>query len=694
MPMMARMRSLAPWFMLTVGGVFVLFMVISDSKITDLFHQQKQNVGSIDGEAVSYQDYSTLVENLRKQQEQAGQNIDESQMDFFRDQVWDYMIIQKLKEKKIKEFGIIVTDDEIRDVILGPNPPQQLTQQFKDSTGNFNRQAYETALRDPRNKEYMIMLEEQIKAQLQEQKLQSYVSAAVTVSESEAKDQFFKQNIKMKAKYVMISAGSIPDSDVKVTDSDIKKYYDEHPEEFQQAATRKLKYVLFRKEPASEDSVAIMKNLEAIVAKLKTDTAAFKSYVEIYSENPYSRDTVALSNIAQEVRDKLVKGSNGQIVGPTATFEGYVVYKLINKVKSKNEQVKASHILVRSTENDNADLQKANEIYNQLMKGADFVTMAKERSDDGSKFQGGDLGWFGRGQMVKPFEDACFNGKIGVIQKPVKSQFGYHIIKVTDRSNQDFVIEKIVNKIQPSGTTVDKLYQDAQDFSYIAKKDGFETEAKVMKYSVIETPSFDKETQGIPGIGVNKALVNFAFDNSIGEISEVYRVQAGHAVVMVSDVTKPGLKSFDETKVQIKNTLLQKMKLEKALSIAKEIRAKIGDNGDANIAKTVFASVRVDSTSEFTSSGSIPGIGLDYSFSEYSLKGEMNKWSQPVKGSSNVYLIDVTFRTKFDPAQFDAQKAEIKKQLMFSKKSNFYSQWLLDLKNEVEVVDNRFQFFR
>ena len=84
MPMMARMRSLAPWFMLTVGGVFVLFMVLSDSKVTDLIHQQKQNVGSINGEDVTYQEYSTAVDNLKKQQEQAGQTIDESQMDFFR----------------------------------------------------------------------------------------------------------------------------------------------------------------------------------------------------------------------------------------------------------------------------------------------------------------------------------------------------------------------------------------------------------------------------------------------------------------------------------------------------------------------------------------------------------------------------------------------------------------------------------
>ncbi|MCX6169028.1 MAG: peptidylprolyl isomerase [Ignavibacteriales bacterium] len=694
MPMMARMRSLAPWFMLTVGGVFVLFMVLSDSKVTDLIHQQKQNVGSIDGEEVTYQEYSNAIDNLKKQQEQAGQTIDESQMDFFRDQVWDYIVAQKLIAKKIKDFGIVVTDDEVRNTLLGPNPPAQLTQQFKDSTGNFNRQAYEGALKDPRNKQIVIGVEDQIKEQLVQQKLQSYVSASITVSDAEAKDQYFKQAIKMKAGYVLIDANTIPDADVKVTDADIKKYYDEHPEDFKQVAERKLKYVLFRKEPSQDDSIAIKKNLEAIVTKMKGDTASFKSYVQIYSERPYSKDTVSLSTVPVDIRDALVKGKNGEILGPVATPEGYVVYKLNDKVKSKKEQVRASHILVKSTGNDNADLQKANEIYNQLMKGADFTAVAKEKSDDGSKFQGGDLGWFGRGQMVKPFEDASFNGKVGVIQKPIKSPFGYHIIKVTDKSNQDFVVEKIVNKIQPSATTADKLYQDAQDFSFVAKKDGFENEAKVMKYAAIETPSFDEEAQGIPGIGVNRALVKFAFDNSVGEVSDVFRVAAGHVVVMVSDVTKPGVKNFDATKAQIKNTLTLKMKLNKAASIAKDIRSKIDDNGDGNIAKTIWPSARVDTTTEFTSFGSIPGIGRDFAFSEYASKGDLNKWSEPVKGNSNVYLIKVNFRTNYDPSLFEAQKAEIKKQLLFTKKSNFYGQWIQDLKKEATIVDNRFQFYR
>ena len=280
MPMMARMRGLAPWFMLTVGGLFVLFMVLSDSKVTDFLSSQQQNVGSVDDEDVTYQEYSSLVDRARKNQEEASkQTIDEAQMDFFRDQVWDALVTQKLINKKIKEYGIVVTDNEVREALLGPNPPAQLRQQFTDSTGNFNRQLYETALRDPRNKQIVITVEEQIKEQLIQQKLQNYVSASVIVSDEEAKDQFIKQNIKMKANYVWIDLNTIPDTDIKVSDDELKKYYDDHAEEFKQVAERKIKYVLFNKLASKDDSLSVKKNLESIVTKLKNDTVSFKKYV-------------------------------------------------------------------------------------------------------------------------------------------------------------------------------------------------------------------------------------------------------------------------------------------------------------------------------------------------------------------------------------------------------------------------------
>lgn len=696
MAMMARMRSLAPWFILLVGGLFVLFMVISDSRVLEFLGRSSQNVGSIDGEEISYQDFSNMVERAKQNQERiTGQQIDENQMEFFRDQVWDALVTQKLIEKKIKEFGIVVTDDEIRNALLGPNPPEDLKRQFTDSAGIFNRQAYEQALRDPRNKQIVLYYEDLIREQLQQQKLQNYLFASIIVSDDEVKDHFIQQNIKMRADYILVNINLIPENEIKIKDEDLRKYYDAHIDDYKVEATRKLKYVLFRRQPSKSDSIGVKNNLEAIVAKIKTDTASFKSYVDIYSDQPYKKDTVSITALPVNVRDIIQKSNKGDIIGPIATYEGYDVFRLVDKIKSKNEAVRASHILIRSTGNDKADLEKANEIYNDLIKGADFAAVAKLKSNDpGSAANGGDLGWFSKGQMVKEFEEACFNGKIGVIQKPVKTPYGYHIIKVTGRLNEDFVIEKIVNRIQISASTLDKLYQDASDFAYVAKENGFESEAKLMKYDVIETPSFTEDAIAIPGLGVNKALVKWSFENGVGDISDVFKITAGYVVVKISDAAKAGFKKFEEVKNLVRIKVLEEKRFEKAMAIAKEIRSRIGDNGDKQIAKTIWPQARVDSTTEFTTTGSIPSLGLEYAFSEYAIKGELNKWSQPVKGVTGVYLINVRYRTKFDPSTYEIQKSAIRKELIQNKKNSYLNLWIEALKKEADIVDNRYLFYR
>jgi peptidyl-prolyl cis-trans isomerase D len=692
---MSRMRSLAPWFMITVGGLFILFMVFSDSRFLDFAKNQKQNVGSVDGEAITYQEFNSTVEQYKKNQEQqSGQQITEEQMDYFRDQIWDMMVSQKLVDKKIKEFGIVVTDDEIRNSLLGPNPPEMLKKQFTDSTGVFNRQAYESAMKDPRNRQIVVTLEEQIKQQLIQQKLQSYFFASLTVSDEEAMNRFISQNIKMKANFISVDAGSIPDADVKVTDADLEAYYNKHSEDYKVENQRKLKYVLFNRMPAAGDSALIKKNLEEVVKKVKSDTASFKSYVQSYSEQPYKKDTVTISNLPSELRNVLSRANKGDIVGPVATFEGYTVAKLVDKVASKNEMVRASHILVKSTGNDAADKKKIDDIYNELMKGADFAKVAREKSDDGSKTKGGDLDWFGKGQMVKPFEDASFSGKIGVIQKPIKTQFGYHIIKVTDKASQSFVIEKIVNKVQISATTADKIYQDAADFAYVAKENGFESEAKAMKYNAIETPEFNEEVRGIPGVGLNHALVKWAFDNKVGEVSDVYKVASGYVVATVSAVIKPGIKPLSDVKPGVKSSVLLEKKLEKALSIAKNIKKQIGSNGDGMVAKSVWAGARVDTTAEFTTAGNVPSIGRDFAFTEAAYKAELNKWTEPVKGKNSVFIIKVSYRTDFQSATFALEKEVLKKNLLQNKKNMYLSQWLEQLKKEAEIVDDRYLFFK
>jgi len=694
MGMMAKMRSLAPWFIITVGGLFVLFMVLSDSNLVKIVGQRSNNVGYVNGEPITYQQFSNYLEATRKQQQaQTGQDVDESQMQNLRDQVWNTFVNQMLIDEKIDEFGIVVTDDEVKDVILGPNPPAFLKQNFIDSNGVFNRELYEQAIYSPQNRDAIIQAEQTIRAQLTQEKLQSYLTGSIIVSDGEVLRKYQEQNVKLSAKFAVFEYNKVPDSSVTVTDEDLQNYYDEHKSDYKVDEQRKLKYVLFEKKPAKDDSISIKKNLEEIIKDLKQDTSTFRTYVNIYSDDPYSVDTLTVNQIHPDAVKILSSAEVGKIIGPVLTTEGFTVYKLLNKIRGKDEYAEASHILIRG--DDEAAKEKADSVYRALQNGADFVKTAMELSDDpGSGSRGGYLGWFGKGQMVPEFEKAVFNGRVGVVQKPVKSQFGYHIIKVLGKTNTKYVVEKIVNKIEPSGTTIDRLYENAGDFSYLAKENSFDSEAELMNYKVVETAAFNKDATYIPGIGSSKALANFAFENGVGDISDVFKVPAGYVVAMISEVKKAGFKTLEEVKSQVKIAVTREKKFEKTDQMAKDLYEKIKGTGSLDKAKEYAPNALVDEVDNFSISGNIPKVGRDQTFAAYCLEGELNKVSEPLRGNRGTYLIDVIARTEINQDDFKKQENTIRTNLLQQKKTQYFSQWIQKIRDEADIEDNRYMFYR
>lgn len=695
MGMMARMRSLAPWFILTVGGLFVLFMVLSDSKLTQLMGRQSMIIGTIEGEEITSQEFAQFVDQAKMNQEQqTGREFDEAQMNMLRDQVWDLLVKQKLVEKKIEELGLEVTDDEIRDVILGPNPPAFLKNSFIDSTGNFNRAAYESAIYDANNKMALIQAEEAVRNQKIQEKLRSYVTASVVVSQEELKRSYQEKNIQMDADYVLVNSSLITDSEIEVTDAKIEQYYKDNRELYKIDPQRKLKYVLFRKQAATADSNAVKQSLESIVPKLKNDPTLFESYAQSYGDLPYGIDTVSLTRISADAASKLSEAENGEIVGPVLTSQGYAIYRMNGVINSDDVTVRASHILIRDEGNPEEAKAEADKVYQQLKSGADFAELAKQVSEDpGSAVKGGDLGWFGRGAMVPEFEKASFDGKVGEIQEPVQTTFGYHIIKVTGKSNKKYILEQIVKSVDVSGATIDRIQEKANEFAYLASEDGFETTADDYSYVALETPGFKDDVASIPGIGQNSGLKKFAFENNVGDISDVYSVSSGYVVATVSEIIKAGYKPFEEVKEQAKVALVRKLKKEKAMEIASNIKEKI-QHGNLQPAKSVYPKAVISEAAGFTGGATVPGVGRDFAFISAALDAELNTIAGPVAGNKGAYLIDVTHRTEFDSSKFAMQKNLLRDQLLQRKKSSVFNEWLENLAANADVEDYRFRFYK
>ena len=693
MAMMAKMRSLAPVLIIGFGVIMVLFMVISGSDVMEIFGARTDNVGSINGEKITYKEFMKALDTERENlKQQKGKDVPDEDSFQFRDQVWNTLVNQTLLSQQVKKYGITVSDQEIRNILLGPNPPEALKRNFIDSTGKFNRSHYLSALHNPENSKALLGYEEYLKQTQLTQKLQSMLLASITVSNAEVKRKFIDQTTKINDQYILVDLNEFPDSSIKVSEDDLKNYYNSHLDQYGIKAQRKIRYVIFPFVPSAEDSQNVRLTLESILNQTKTDTTSFKTLVNTYSSLPYSKDTLSISSFAPDAAEKLLNAKPGIIIGPVLSRQGYSLIHFLGTVPSKETVVRASHILINQYGDDAKNYAEAMKIYDQIQKGASFSEMAKKYSKDpGSARRGGDLGWFGKGQMIPEFEKAAFSGKVGVVQKPIKTNYGYHIIKVTGRTNKKFIVEQIVNPIKTSVATKDQLLSNAKDFSYIANKDAFIKEAKLMNYQYKETPTFTKDAYYIPGLGVSDKLIKFAFDNDLNSISDPIRTTGGYVVAQVSEVIHESVKPFDKVKNLVKPLVVKEKKYELAKQKAESIKSKIGE--DMTKAFSIDPKAVVKQTGDFSVSGSVPGVGLDYNFIANSMKLPLNKVSNPVKGEKGYYLIKVLSRTPFNAKAFAIQRNKIMNNLLEQKKNDFFNEWLASLKKNADIVDNRSQFF-
>jgi len=693
MPMMAKMRSLAPAFIITVGALFVLFMVISDSNVLEAIGGPVKYIGKVNGKEITYQDFqSALDRQLENLKQQNGQDPNEDQLEQIREQVWESLINQALIDQLIEKYKLKVTDQEIKDVILGENPPDFLKQNFIDSLGNFNRQLYEQALFDPQNKNALIQAEEFVRQSRLTQKLQSILLASINVGEDEVRRRYIDQYTNIDADYILFDVNSISDAEIKITDEDLKNYYQKNLNLYKQLPQRKLNFVLFPNVASKDDTLLVIKNLENVLRKAKEDTSDFKGLVEIYSEIPYSRDTLTVQYFTSDVLPLIRNAKVGDLIGPVGTPQGYTIYKYYGTVQGDQQFVRASHILINQFGSDEKNLEEANKIYDRIIKGENFEKLAEQYSaDPGSAKNGGDLNYFSKGMMVKEFEEASFNGKINEVQKPVKTSFGYHIIKVTDKTNNKFVVERIVNQVKQSASTRDRIFNAANDFSFLAQKNGFEQEAKLMNYEIKETPLFSEQSVSVPAIGPNKRLVSYSFENSVGTISSPFKVPMGYVVVKIVEATKERFTPFEEVKESMRPAVIREKKFEKLEKSAKEIFQKL--NGNLNNISSIRPDLQVLNTGPFTPNGNIPNLGRDYLFINKALEAEIGKVQPPFKGMRGWYIMSVKSRTDFDKNNFEAQASVLKNQILNEKKGRFFSELLTKLKDDADIVDNRHMFF-
>lgn len=653
-------------------------------------------IGVVNGKKISFKDFS---EALRRASEsyrtQNSVDPDEDVERQLRIQVWNESVVEKLIETEIERLGIDVSDREIIDIVHGQDPPEFLVSQFRDSLGRFNRQAYDRAIADPQNAPAWLQVEHIIREQRKREKLQSLVTASVRVSESEIRNTFLEKSTTLDVDYLLFDpAVFVSDSAASLTDSDLKSFYADHKEEFKTKATRALKYVFFSHQPLSEDTAAII-NEFARLREQMTAGMDFETVAKTHSETPFAEKWVKHGELSRQKENAVFSAKSGTIVGPVFDFEGAHLIKVYDRRKAKDgeEMIRASHILIRAEALDTAAAYaKINDILRQIRAGANFAEMAKQHSEDGSAAEGGDLGYNRKGSWVKPFEDAAWKAPIGRVVGPIRTQFGYHLIKVTDRNADEANIGVLTLKLRAGNETIDKANQAAQDFAFLAKRDGFDKSAKELNYEVKETAEFQDDAY-IPAIGVNDIVQNFAFQNDIGDISEPLSVSGGVAVFIVDKARVEGVLPYDEVVDRIRPQALLEKKLAMLEPLVQSTRSSLkADNffAPAESDKRVIARA----TGPFKASEFIPGIGKDPQFVGAAFGLSPGTISKAVRGMRGYYILMLKNISPFDTAAFAIERPAMREQILQEKRSRVLNDWITTLREHATIEDNRFRFYR
>lgn len=701
MPLMTQIRNNLTKAFAVFAVFFIVYIVLDwGMDITGRRHQQgsRDYLGEVNGTKINYSEFSTLLkQQTDAYRKQSGSEPDDEAERQLRSQVWNTMVQQTLIEQELERLHITVTDDEVRDILLGPNPPQMIAGQFIDSTGKFNRAAYDQALQNPQNRQILVQIEGEVRRQRRLEKLQSLLFASTRVSDPEIRQRFEDRSIAMDAEYVLFDPNVlIPDSMVQVSDDDLRKHYNANQEEFKVHPSRKLKYVVFSTAPTQDDTAAVVSELNRTLDQVKHGSD-FVELAKTYSENPVNDTTfVKHGDLSRQLESAVFSAKKGDIVGPISDYSGMHLVKILAERKGTAEYVRASHILLNlvSGPDSVAKIQKAKDILRRARSGENFATLAAEYSEDnGSKQYGGDLGWTGKGGWVKPFEQAAFGAKVGDIVGPVRSQFGWHIIKVTGRDNRELRIAALTMKVKASSQSADATTQKAQDFGYLAKEEGFEKAAETSGYIVRETPEFAKSSV-IPGIGVNDASMNFAFSKKLDAISDPIAISGGLAVFKITSVREESVRPFDEVKAILRSQVIREKKLQKLKEQVESFYKTLGPATDFSaVARTVPGAV-YQKTGSFKAIDAPQGVGRDYAFIGEAASLKPGEISKPFEGTRGYYIVKLLSKTAFDSTQYTGEKNTLKDQILQEKRNKMFSDWMTALKDHASIDDERDKFFR
>lgn len=597
-----------------------------------------RDIGVIRGKKIDYNDFLRLYNDLYNFYSQILKD-NQDQRDF----LLDPKRLRKEALERLIERELLLTQAEKQGIRA---PDSELAERIKDffeRNGGFTMRRYEGFLRS--EKQTKKEFEAKFRQDLILEKLQNLIKDGVQVSDQEVREVYSREKEQIQVDYAFLSPSRFADQ-VQVTEQEIKDYYQKSKEEFRRPAQMRAEY-------------------------LRLDPQTYEEKV---------------SPTTQELR---------------ALYEEHV------DEYSLPHQVRARHILLRTPEGANAEEEgrirkKAEELLKEAREGADFSALARRSSEDaGSAPRGGDLGYFRKDQTLKPFEEVAFSLKEGEIGGPVRTSFGFHLIKVEDiqeahQAPLDEVKEEIQQRfVKQEVRRITRREAWKLRQTIVSGRKDFTQAAKDTHLTHGTTDFFRREAVVIQGVKSASAFAAAAFAPTIEGVSEPVEAQEGYYLIKVAEKKTSFIPPLEEVQEDIREKLGRKKSREQAIQQAQQIIDQMKKGGNRWDSLVELAGLKTESSEYFSRVGG-PQLAKGPDFIQASFRlsdrgGEVGKVELP----DGVYLIKPAGRKEIDEETFRKEKEDYRKKLLLQKREGVFRAWVANLvqeatkKGEVKIREER-----
>jgi peptidyl-prolyl cis-trans isomerase D len=700
MAVLGQIRQRSVFLILVIGMALFAFVISGVFDGNSASTGPSDPIAVVNDEEIDLTFYRQLVENTER-----SYNLSTMQA---VNSVWDQLVRATIFRQEFERLGIDAGREQIQMILM---QDERIVQdpRFQNETGFFDFGIFtdyinQLRVENPQAYNSWKIQEENIVGLAKENIYYDLIKSSTGFTEMEGKIAYHSQNDKVNLKFIRLPYQEVPDSLFKLTDADIKQYINKNKENYETEMSRSVRYVIFPEVASEADENQIRSDLEKLktqrieyndVSKL-TDTIEglattqnITDFIEQYSETPFDSIYKTKGVLANEYADILFGLNPGDIFGPYKDGNALKISRFLDR--KKGGSIKASHILVafegatRANPEITRSSEEAKKLAQQLYRKArrnpdDFAQLATENSDGPTKATGGDLGFFQEGMMTDKFFDFCNRSRVGKIGL-VETEFGFHIIKVTDK--EDVVLTADVTKeIVPSEETSNGVFQKTTQFEMESSKtEQLDTIAKNYNYDVKFVQKVNLLDENLPELPRQRNLVQWLFNDEteIGNVKRFSLTNGGYVVAQMTGIIPEGTVNFESVKLEVVQEIMKERKAAHLLEI----------HADKNSLDALASATdkEIETASAVTQENTVlAGAGTEPYVIGTAFAMDINQSSALIEGNNGVYMIEVT--SKEIAEELESYKAYANA-LQNEENTRINSSIYEALRSSAEIEDNR-----